>query len=169
MARKRSLATRENDARALEFRRRGLSYEQISAQMEWRSPSAAYQSVQRALADPCREASEEVRQIEAARLDELTRTLMRVLATKHYVVSVASGVVARHPETGQPLQDDAPVIHAVAGLVRISERRAKLLGLDAPTRHEVITMDAVEAEIRKLEAEIGHADRGQAGAAPLPS
>ena len=81
--------------------------------------------------DSAREASEEVRQIEAARLDELTRTLMRVLATKHYVVSAASGVVARNPETKQLLLDDGPVIQAVAGLLRISERRSKLLGLDA--------------------------------------
>ena len=51
MARRRSLATRENDARALEFRRRGLSYEQIAGQMEWRSPSSAHEAVQRALAD----------------------------------------------------------------------------------------------------------------------
>jgi hypothetical protein len=160
VARKRSLATRESDARALEFRRRGLSYEQISAQMEWRSPSAAHQAVQRALADSAREASEEVRQIEAARLDELTRTLMRVLATKHYVVSVASGVVARHPETGQPLQDDAPVIHAVAGLIRISERRAKLLGLDAPakSRVEVITEDVVDAELAQLARQVAEND-----------
>ena len=158
MARRRSLATRENDARALEFRRRGLSYEQIAAQMEWRSPSAAHQSVQRALADSAREASEEVRQIEAARLDELTRTLMRVLATKHYVVSVASGVVARHPDTGQPMQDDAPVIHAVAGLVRISERRAKLLGLDAPKQVEVRTIDAIDARLIELADQMAPVD-----------
>ena len=164
MARRRSLATRENDARALEFRRRGLSYEQISAQMEWRSPSSAHESVQRALADSAREASEEVRQIEAARLDELTRTLMRVLATKHYVVSVASGVVAKHPETGQPLQDDAPVIQAVAGLVRISERRAKLLGLDAPARArvEVITEDVVDAELAELARRVAENDAAAA-------
>jgi len=158
MARKRSLATRESDARALEFRRRGLSYEQISAQMEWRSPSAAHQAVQRALADSAREAGEEVRQIEAARLDELTRTLMRVLATKHYVVSVASGVVARHPETGQLLQDDAPVIHAIAGLVRISERRSKLLGLDAPKQVEVRTIDAIDSRLIELADQMAAVD-----------
>ena len=75
---------------------------------------------------------------------------MRVLATKHYVVSAASGVVARNPETGALLQDDAPVIHAVAGLVRISERRAKLLGLDAPKQVEVRTIDAIDARLIEL-------------------
>ena len=164
MARRRSLATRENDARALELRRRGLEYGQIAAQMDWRSPSSAYEAVQRALQDTAREASEEVRQIEAARLDELTRTLMRVLATKHYVVSAASGVVARNPETKQLLLDDGPVIQAVAGLLRISERRSKLLGLDAPvkSRVEVITEDVVDAELAALARQVAENDAAAA-------
>lgn len=155
MARTRAIATRERDARALELRRRGLNYDQIAAQMGWRAVSSAYASVQRALADSTYEAADEVRAIEAARLDELTRVLHRVLATRHYVVSAATGRIARHPATDEPLQDDAPTIHAVAGLIRIAERRAKLLGLDAPTRHEVITTDALDAEIRRLEAQLG--------------
>jgi hypothetical protein len=160
--RRRSLKTRENDARALEFRRRGLSYSQIAAQMEWRSDASAYGAVQRALADQSREVSAEVIQIETARLDELTRTLHRVLATKHYVVSVGSGKIARHPDTDQPLQDDGPVIQAVAGLLRISERRSKLLGLDAPARArvEVITEDVVDAEIARLTTELSEKDNG---------
>lgn len=158
--RRRSLTTRENDARALEFRRRGLSFEQISAQMEWRSPSAAYQAVHRALADQAREVSAEVIQIETDRLDELTRTLYRVMATRHYVVSAGSGKIAVHPDTGQPLTDDGPVIQAVAGLLRISERRSKLLGLDAPARArvEVITEDVVDAELAQLAHEIAEND-----------
>lgn len=34
------------------------------------------------------------------------------------------------------------------------ERRSKLLGLDAPTRHEVLTINAIDAQIAALEAEI---------------
>jgi hypothetical protein len=169
VARSRSLATREKDLRALDYRRRGLSYPQIAAEMKC-SLSGAHQSVPRALADSAREASEEVRQIEAARLDDYMRALNRVLLAKHYVVSTATGKVALHPETQQPLLDDDPVIRTVLALVRVSERRAKLLGLDAPTRHEVITMDAIEAEISKLEAEVGrNAGRAEAGAPPLSS
>jgi hypothetical protein len=163
MGRTRTIATRENDGRALEYRRRGLSYEQIAVQMGWRSVSSAYGAVQRALADGAREAAEEVRAIEAARLDDLTRVLTRIMATRHYVVSVGSGRIVRHPDTGEPLVDDGPVMHAVAGLLRISERRAKLLGLDAPTRHEVITLGHIDAEIARLEAELG---RGEAGPPP---
>jgi hypothetical protein len=168
MARSRSVATRENDIRALDLRRRGLSYPQISAELGC-SLSTAHTMVQRALADSAREAGEEVRQIEAQRLDDLTRTLNRVMLTRHYRVA-QTGQVATDPETGAPLLDADPVIRAVLALVRVSERRAKLLGLDAPTRHEVITIDAVEAEIRKLEAEVGrNPGRAAAGAPPLPS
>jgi hypothetical protein len=35
-----------------------------------------------------------------------------------------------------------------------AERKAKLLGLDAPTKHEVLTIDGIEAEIRRLELEL---------------
>jgi hypothetical protein len=35
------------------------------------------------------------------------------------------------------LEDDAPVLAAVDRLLRIQERRAKLLGLDAPVRADV--------------------------------
>jgi hypothetical protein len=155
MPRSRSVATRENDTRALEYRRRGLDYRQIAAQMGWRAASSAYAAVQRALADTAYEVSDEVRAIETARLDDLTRVLHRVLVSRHYVVSVGSGRIVRHPDSGEPLVDDGPTLHAVAGLLRIAERRAKLLGLDAPTRHEVITTDALDAEIRRLEAEMG--------------
>lgn len=166
MPRTRSVATRDRDTRALELRRHGLGYDQIAVQMGWRNRSSAYDAVQRALADSAYEAAEEVRAIEAARLDDLTLVLNRVLATHHFVVSAATGKVARHPDTGEPLLDDAPIIHAVAGLLRIAERRAKLLGLDAPTRHEVITTDALDAEIRRLEAELDQQQRGERGDHP---
>lgn len=39
-----------------------------------------------------------------------------------------------------------------------AERKAKLLGLDAPQRTEVITLTAIDAEIRKLEAELAATD-----------
>lgn len=164
MGRRRSPATAEKDLRVLELRRRGLSYPQIAAEMGC-SLSSAYDSVQRALADTAREATQEVRLIEAQRLDDLTRTLNRVLVTRHYVVT-QSGKLAVHPETGQPLIDDGPVMQAVGGLVRISERRAKLLGLDAPVKHEVRNIDAVDARLLDLADEMALGDPGTAARVP---
>jgi hypothetical protein len=51
-------------------------------------------------------------------------------------------------------------VRAVDTALRIIDRRCKLLGLDAPQRHEVFTMSAIEAEIARLEAELG-ADAGR--------
>ena len=165
MARSRSLATREKDIRALDLRRRGLSYPQIAAEMGC-SLSGAHQSVQRALADSAREASEEVRQIEAQRLDDYMRALNRVLLAKHYVVSAATGKVAVHPETGQPLLDDDPVIRTVLALIRVSERRARLLGLDAPVKHEVRQIDAIDARLLDLAEQMGPVGRRNTAGVP---
>lgn len=53
---------------------------------------------------------------------------------------------------------------AQARLVQFMDRRARMMGLDVPQKHEhtVITMDAVEAEIARLELEMGERDRSDA-------
>jgi hypothetical protein len=38
---------------------------------------------------------------------------------------------------GAPLLDDAPVLAAVDRLLKVQERRAKLLGLDVPVKRQV--------------------------------
>jgi hypothetical protein len=57
---------------------------------------------------------------------------------------------------GKPLADPRPTLHAITVLVRVSERRAKLLGLDAPARHsvDVIPHEVIEAEAARLRGEI---------------
>lgn len=48
-----------------------------------------------------------------------------------------------------------------------AERKAKLLGLDAPARHEVVTLDHLDAQIAALEAELaGGSPAGAAAPAP---
>jgi hypothetical protein len=53
---------------------------------------------------------------------------------------------------------------AQARLVQFMDRRARMMGLDKPTQHEhtVITVDAVEAEIARLELEMGRRERSDA-------
>jgi hypothetical protein len=160
MPRSRTVAQIERDSQAVELRRRGLSYRQIAAQLEWKNQASAYEAVKRGLADAITEPAAEVRRLELDRLDEYQRHALRVLATPHWTVS--QGVVVKLEDANgaeQPLADDAPVLAALDRLIKISERRARLLGLDAParTRVEVITEDAVDAAIRQLEREIaGH-------------
>jgi len=53
---------------------------------------------------------------------------------------------------------------AQARLVQFMDRRARMMGLDKPERfeHTVITMDAVEAEIARLEREMTERERTNA-------
>lgn len=153
MARARRIETRITDAKALELRRRGLSYAQVAEQMGWKSQAASYYAVQRGLADTAKEASEEVRAIELARLDELTRVGYRVMFSTHYVTT-QSGRLAAHPVTGELLVDDGPVLAAMNSLIRVAERRAKLLGLDRPIKHEVRTIDAIDARLEELARQV---------------
>jgi len=168
--RKRGLEQREKDLRALEARRRNLTYHQIAANLGYSSVSGAYAAVQRALEDSVREASDAVRQLELDRLDELARHMYRMLAARHVVVIQSgkdAGKLVTDDDTGLPLQDWAPVERAVARLQSISESRRRLLGLDAPvrTKVEVITRDQVEDAIMQLEAQIAQRERAAAEAA----
>jgi hypothetical protein len=155
----------ERRAKAARLRAQGLTYEQIARQCGHRSASNAVQDVQRYLVDTAREATDEVRAIEVARLDqilyELAQTqieVMKILQRRHVVVSNGRVVSDRD---GIDLIDDGVSLNAIAQLLaiqdrrlKVQDRRARLLGLDAPTKHEVVTLDAVDAEIQRLNAEI---------------
>lgn len=149
----RSVHQVERDARAVELRRSHMNYRQIAAEMGFTAVSSAYEAVQRGLADTVAETNDEVRRQEVERLDDLARAALAVLTKTHIVVS--QGRVVLDPDTGQPLVDDGPVLQALDRLLKIQERRAKLLGLDAPSKVEVLTIDTIDAEIKKLSAELG--------------
>lgn len=119
------------DAEACRLRARGYLYDQIAAELGI-SKTQAYESVKRALKETLQEPADEVRQLELMQLDELARAARKVLEGTHYVVS--HGKVVRLVEDGPPLEDDAPVLAAIDRLVKISESRRKLLGLDIPVK-----------------------------------
>ncbi len=171
--------TAERDAEAATLRSRGLTYQQIADQLGFAHRSAARKAVQRVLQDTVTEPADELRKLELDRLDTMWRTAMDVLARDHLAHSL--GRVVTHqvpvldsdghevidPETGEPMtrreevHDDGPKLAAIDRLLKIQDRRAKLLGLDAPTksRVEVITQDQIEAEIERLSREIAEQEQ----------
>jgi hypothetical protein len=149
----RSIATAQRRAQALKLRLAGARYDDITQQLGYSSRGAAVQDVQRALVATVQEPADELRALEVQRLDMLWQTALRVLTRQH--VTVSNGKVV-HLD-GSPVKDDAPVLAAIDRLLKIQERRARLLGLDAPAKHEVVTLDAVEAEIRRLNEELERA------------
>jgi hypothetical protein len=133
----RSQDTAERDAAACRLRTEGRTYDQIAQQLGFADRSNARDAVERALKATVQEPADQVRQLELARLDALWAAAWAVLEREHVVVNSGEIVIdTREGADGQPLLDDAPVLKAVQTLLKVAERRAKLLGLDAPTKIE---------------------------------
>lgn len=103
--------------------------------------------------------------IETAKLDALEQAAWQVLRARH--ITVQHGKVVRD-EDGTVIEDDAPVLTAIDRLVKIADRRARLRGLDAPTRVEVddARRAQIEAYAAELAAWVADVDEGGAGTAP---
>lgn len=137
----------------------GASFDAIAQELGYNSRGAACQDISRALEAHVAEQTRSVeayREEELQRLDLLLAEAWTVLKRAH--VTVSHGRVIRDDETGEPLLDDGPVLQAIDRVLKIQERRAKFLGLDAPTKVEAITIDAIDAEIAKLSAELEAGD-----------
>jgi hypothetical protein len=95
----------------------------------------------------------EQQRTELAKLDEIEQVLMAALHRPHQLVR--GHTVILDPLTHLPIIERDPRPWVVAGLVRLSVRRAMLLGLDAPRKREVgvVTEAMLEELIRKLDAE----------------
>lgn len=152
----RGVAGAERDAEAAHLRAQGMSYREIAEALGYADPSGAYKAVSRALAAVPVEAVDELRAVELARLDDLTSRAW-VVANKTHPVVAANGRVVLGPD-GEPLVDDGPVLHALDRLLKIAERRARLLGLDAAKKYEVrqqvVTLDAIDAAIADLRRQL---------------
>lgn len=51
------------------------------------------------------------------------------------------------------------MLQAIDRIPKVQERRAKLAGLDAPRKVEILSMDTIDAEIQRLENLLGLGDR----------
>jgi len=134
----------------LESRRDGRSYTEIGEAFGV-SRQVATRIIQRGMDRIVREPAEQVKAMDLERLDQLQVEALAVLRRRHLVVQGAKIVKG---EDGEPLVDDGPVLAAIGKLLDIQARRARLLGLDAPNKHEVLTLDAIDAEIRRLEDQV---------------
>jgi predicted DNA-binding protein (UPF0251 family) len=115
------------------------------------SQQAVSEQIRKAIADRPAYRVDEHRAIELEKLDEYERAARRVLVREHVTVSRGSIVTMYNEETGreEPLLDDAPALAAVDRLVRISQYRADLIGMKAPTRVSV-EAETLSAEIAQL-------------------
>lgn len=105
------LQTIQRWTQALELRRAGATYAQIAQTLGYANPSSAQKAVESALKEALVEPAEGVLQLELARLDAMLSTLWPKMREGDY------GAVDR--------------------ILRIMDRRARFLGLDAPEKHEI--------------------------------
>jgi hypothetical protein len=94
--------------KALELRKAGATYQEIADALGFGNRANACRAVTQALTETIAEAAEPLRKLEVERLDKMLRSIW-LKVTQGDVVAINTGL-------------------------RIMERRAKLLGLDAPTQ-----------------------------------
>jgi transcriptional regulator len=102
----RELSAIEKQLEALEMRKAGLPYQKIANALGYSNHSGARKAVIAAMKKTLREPAEEVRELEIARLDDLINAIWHFRAKPEYLDRI----------------------------LKIMERRSKLLGLDAPTK-----------------------------------
>lgn len=134
-----NITTAQRDAEAARLRSKGMSYRDIANEMNC-NVASSHRAVQRALARIPLEAVGDLRKIEGERLENLWL--------------VASEIALNGSNADRQLR-------AVDRCLTIMERKAKLFGLDAPTKNvvSVITEDVIDAEIARLETEIAQLEK----------
>jgi hypothetical protein len=119
---------RKREAKVFELRIQGYTFEQIASEVGYQGTSGAWQAYRRARESMIFESVEEARQLELLRLDEMMFALW-----------------------DRAIGGDLPSASCV---LKIMDRRAKLLGLDKPEKIEVNKWDFdgadLDAEVQKL-------------------
>lgn len=165
-----SIRDAQRRAEMLELRISGLTLEQVGERMGV-GADTVHRVISRALTAQTREPAEELLTLELGRCDVLLTEAMQTVKAFHPLVSGGrvvsapmldnTGQPVRNPETGdvltRVLEDKAPKLAAIATAVRVMERRAKLLGLDAATKLQqevhVSTDEKPAHDLQKLSLE----------------
>lgn len=119
----------EKERQVVELRRAGATFDDIAKATGYATPQGAYLAYHRAMKRTLVEAgTDEMRELELDRLDRMQRAVW-----------------------GKAMQGDT---QAITTALKILDRRARYLGLDAPIRQDikvdVTTKDAIDAEMEKL-------------------
>jgi len=131
----------ERARQALELRRAGVHYDEIARQLGYRTASGAYEAIRSAMRRTLQEPADELRKLECERLDAALAAIWPL---------VQQGDLA-----------------AIDRMLRISQRRSELLGLDAPravsATIEMQLADELQAILATLTASAGGDDAGSDG------
>lgn len=122
-----ALNTIERQARAVELRKSGHTFQQIADELGYAGHQGAYKAVMAALKKTLQEPTDELRSLELERLDTMLRSLWpAIIAANAYT-----------PRT-------------VEVALKVMDRRAALLGLDAPKQvedHRTVTITVMAQQL----------------------
>ncbi|GAB2695996.1 hypothetical protein [Kitasatospora kifunensis] len=166
VSRANKIAINARRAKLVEYRRKKIPYSQFYEELGYSSVNEATKDFKRTLEESIarQDGSVELyREEQLQELEYLAEEAHKILREVHYVVAT-SGKVALDPNTDQPLIDHAPKLQAIDRLLRILDRVAKLRGTEQ-IRVEVLTIDAIDAEIQRLSRDLA-ALGDEAGEAP---
>ena len=128
----RRLAAIERHRRALELRTAGATFPEIAAALGYTGPGAAYKAVHAGIRAVLREPAEALVNLELVRLDKMWLAIWPAIARGN--------------------------VHAIDRGLRVMERRARLLGLDAPWRLEHNGADGTPTTTNILAVLVGRPD-----------
>lgn len=118
----------------LRLRTEGLTLQQIGDVMGC-GKEVVHQVIERALRVLVRGPAEELRAVELARCDELMEEALAIVRMPMQGSTAGEAVRdARGAVVIEVVQDAAPKLAAINTVLRVMERRSKLLGLDAPSK-----------------------------------
>ena len=133
----------DKEKRVLELKRSGATWDAIAEVTGYANASGAFKAYQRAMVRTLQQPAQELRDAEIDRLDRLQRAF--------WFEAIGD-------------RDNPPNIKAADFILRVIDRRAKLLGLDSPTRiqAEVVTYDAsgIDADIERIAHQLRGMDKG---------
>lgn len=132
------------------MRLRGFTMREISERSATECPigrhmaiSTVHKRINAELAARPQATANQLRELELSKLDEQERKIRAVQDREHWLIQ--AGEVVRDAKTGSPIVDDKAVLQAADRLARIGERRAKLLGIEAP--QQIVTDATIRYEI----------------------
>jgi hypothetical protein len=182
---RRTVQSAARDMRAAELHGQGWTHERIAAELGFGSRGRVSEAIERAFAAIVTPGAREAKRLDLERIDRLIELNWAALERRH--VTVSNGRVVRRftgierDEDGierldpdgkvipvfEDVLDDGPVAVHSTVILRLIERRSRAYSYDEPvhSRVEVITSDAVEANIARLESELAVNDPAHTGSA----
>lgn len=143
----------ERDAEACRMYVAGKTYQMIADELGYGNRGHAHTAVQKILMETIREPADEVRALMRARQEEIYVMARAVAMRKHFAHSAGKLIYMN----GEPLVDDGPKLAAMDRMGRAMAEVSKLTGAYSPQKFENLSLEAVQAEIARLEVEAAEA------------